>query len=213
VLYPLSLKLSGRTVAVVGAGVVALRKVETLLPCEARVRLVAPEAVPELRALAEQGALTWRARRFDPADLEGCTLVIAATEDEEVNRRVVDEAHRRGLLVNVVDVPELCDFYVPSVLRRGPLAVAVSSGGGSPAFSARLRRELDQQLHPSLAAYLELLAEARAEIRRRIPDDSRRRMVLSAALLDCEARELVEAGDLASARVALWRVIDAGTSG
>jgi precorrin-2 dehydrogenase/sirohydrochlorin ferrochelatase len=200
-------------VAVVGAGTVALRKVETLLECGARIRLIAPEAISELQQLAGNGTISWRSRPFEPSDLEGCALVFAATQNEPVNRRVVQEAHRRGLLVNVVDVPDLCDFYVPSVLRRGSLAVAVSSGGSSPAFSRRLRRELDAQLHPSIGSYLELLAEARTEIRRRVPNDTERRMALNSAPVDCPARRLVEQGDIGGARDALWHVIEDGTGG
>jgi len=211
-LYPLSLKLSGRLVAMIGAGGVALRKVEALLECGARIRIIAPEATEELQRLASDGAISWVARAFEPGDLDGCALVVAATGDEGVNRRVVEEAHRRGLWVNVVDVPELCDFYVPSVLRRGPLVVAISSGGASPAFSARLRRELGSQLHPSLGRYVELLAEARAEVRRRLPDDVQRRMSLNGALVDCGARELAERGDIEGARSVLWQVIDDNTA-
>ncbi|MBT3223643.1 MAG: bifunctional precorrin-2 dehydrogenase/sirohydrochlorin ferrochelatase, partial [Proteobacteria bacterium] len=120
-LYPLSLKLSGRLVAMIGAGKVALRKVETLLGHGAHVRLIAPEAVGELQQLASDGVLDWVPRRFEPRDLDACFLVFAATQIEAVNRQVFEEAHRRGLFVNVVDVPHLCDFYVPSVIRRGPL--------------------------------------------------------------------------------------------
>jgi len=195
----------------VGAGKVALRKVETLLECGACIRVIAPEATSELQQLARAGTVSWLARPFEPGDLDGCALVFAATQNEEVNREVVREAHRRGLLINVVDVPDLCDFYVPSVLRRGPLAVTVSSTGCSPAFSRRLSRKLGEQLHPSLGRYLELLAEARAEVRRRLPDDTERRMALNSALVACGARQLVEQGDIDGARSALWQMIDVGT--
>ena len=207
-LYPLSLKLSGRLVAIIGAGKVAARKVETLLRHGAHIRLIAPEAVFELRHLASEGTLDWLPRRFEPRDLDDCSLVFAATQDQAVNRQVFDEAHRRGLFVNVVDVPHLCDFYVPSVIRRGPMTVAISSGGCSPAFSRNFSRQLAKQISPSLGDYLELLAAARAEVRCRIPNDEKRRMKLNSALVECGADRLVEVGDLEGARGVLWRLID-----
>ncbi|MBT3223983.1 MAG: siroheme synthase, partial [Proteobacteria bacterium] len=107
-----------------------------------------------------------------------------------------------------VDVPHLCDFYVPSVIHRGPLTVAISSGGCSPAFSRNFRRHLDQHIHPTLGQYMELLAAARAEVKLRLPDDEKRRMKLNSDLVECGADRLVEAGDIEAARSALWRLID-----
>jgi len=207
-LYPITLKLERKRVAVIGAGQVALRKVQALLECGAQVRLVAPEAVEELQQLADQDALTWLAKPFASADLDGCALVVAATEDEAVNRAVVQAAHERSLLVNVVDVPELCDFHVPSILRRGPLTVAVSSAGCSPAFSRDFRRQLELLLPASLGPLLELLAEARAEVRRRIPHDVERRMAINSMLAGAGARERFESGDSLGARRLLWALID-----
>ncbi len=136
--YMACVDLSGRSVLVVGAGRVALEKVEGLLDCNARVTVVAPQIVPELEDLPVE--LIRRA--YCTEDLHGRFLVVAATSTSSVNRRVFGEAEERALLCNVVDVPELCSFILPAVLRRDPLAIAVSTGGASPVLAQRLRDEI-----------------------------------------------------------------------
>src|SRR2546429_4132479 len=123
-LYIACLRLSGRSCLVVGGGEVGLEKVEGLLACDADVTLVAPEAVPELRELAVEGSIRWGRRGFEPGDLEGRFLAIAATSETDVNISVYDEAERRAMLVNVVDVPPLCNFILPAIVRTRPLAIA-----------------------------------------------------------------------------------------
>lgn len=136
--YMTCLDLAGRSVLVVGAGRVALEKVEGLLDCGARVTVVAPQVVPELEDLPVE--LIRRGYRAD--DLGGRFLVVAATSTPSVNRRVFRDAEQRALLCNVVDVPELCSFILPAVLRRDPLAIAVSTGGASPVLAQRLRDDI-----------------------------------------------------------------------
>src|SRR5690348_13920180 len=121
--YIACLRLVGRRCAVVGGGDVGLEKVEGLLACEGDVTLVAPEAHPELVQLALEGSIRWQQRPYDPADLEGTFMVIAATNDTDVNIRVFEDAERRAMLVNVVDVPPLCNFILPAIVRTGPLAI------------------------------------------------------------------------------------------
>ena len=140
--YIACLKLSGRRCVVVGGGEIGLEKVEGLLACDARVVLVAPEAVPELQELAREGSIAWERREYRPEDLEGSFLVIASTDDTDVNIAVYDDAERRAMLVNVVDVPPLCNFILPAIVRSGPLAIAISTAGASPALAKRMKREI-----------------------------------------------------------------------
>jgi precorrin-2 dehydrogenase / sirohydrochlorin ferrochelatase len=154
--YMACLDLSGRSVLVVGGGRVALEKVEGLLDCGATVTVVAPQIVPELEHLPVE--LVRRAYRTD--DLAGRFLVVAATSTRSVNRRVFRDAETRPLLCNVVDVPELCSFILPAVHREGPIAVAVSTGGASPALAQRLRDEIAAVVRPEHAR---LAARLRAE--------------------------------------------------
>jgi uroporphyrin-III C-methyltransferase / precorrin-2 dehydrogenase / sirohydrochlorin ferrochelatase len=163
-LLPVFLKLDGRPGLLVGAGNVALEKVTTLLGTGVRLRVIAPEARPEFQELAAEGRIEWVQRAFDPADLDGNFLVIAATNDREVNATVYRESVRRGILVNSVDDPPHCDFYFASVVRRGDLQVAISTAGESPAVAQRLRREIDDQLPDELGPWLSEVGRLRREI-------------------------------------------------
>src|SRR3712207_488140 len=142
--YIACLRLTGRRCVVVGGGDVGLEKVEGLLACDGDVVLVAPEAHPELRALAEEGSIEWVRRAYEPADVERTFIVIAATNDTDVNIRVFEDAERRAMLVNVVDVPPLCNFILPAIVRTGPLAIAISTAGASPALAKRMKREITE---------------------------------------------------------------------
>jgi len=173
-LYPLSLKIDGRRCLVVGGGAVAERKIASLLECGADVVVVAPDATDQIRAWAASGRIKFFERPFEPADMAGALIAIAATGDPRVNSAVADVARASGALVNVVDVPELCDFYVPASVTRGDLQIAISTGGSSPALAKRLRIDLDRQFGPEYETYLELLARLRAELKARVPDRVRR---------------------------------------
>jgi precorrin-2 dehydrogenase / sirohydrochlorin ferrochelatase len=141
-LYMACLKLKGRRCLVVGGGEVGLEKVDGLLACDGDVTLVAPDAVPELVAYAEEGSIKWERRSFEDSDLDGSFLAIAATSDTDVNISVSVGAERRAMLVNVVDVPPLCNFILPAIVRSGPLAIAISTAGASPALAKRMKREI-----------------------------------------------------------------------
>jgi precorrin-2 dehydrogenase len=141
-LYIACLLLSGRRCLVVGGGEVGLEKVEGLLTCDGQVTLVAPKAVPELEAYAAEGSIAWEQREFADADLDGAFLAIAATSDTDVNVSVFEGAERRAMLVNVVDVPPLCNFILPAIVRSGPIAIAISTAGASPALAKRMRDEI-----------------------------------------------------------------------
>jgi precorrin-2 dehydrogenase / sirohydrochlorin ferrochelatase len=155
--YMACLDLEGRDVLVVGGGPVAVEKVEGLLDCGARVTVVAPEVAPEL----ERVDVVLLRRRYLRDDLEGRFLVVAATSTPSVNRQVFSDAEAQALLCNVVDVPELCSFILPAVHRVDPIAVAISTGGASPALAQRLRDEVAQVVRPEHAQLARQLREIR----------------------------------------------------
>ena len=167
--YIACLNLRGRPCLVVGGGEVGTEKVEGLLACDARVTLVAPDAEPTLRQLADQGSIEWARRAFEPADLEGRFLVIAATSDTEVNVSVYEHAERRAMLVNVVDVPPLCNFILPAIVRTGPLAIAISTAGASPALAKRMKREIADMFGEPYARLAVLLNDVRGWAKATLP--------------------------------------------
>ena len=160
--YPVNLVLTGRPCLVVGGGRVALRKVEGLLACGAAVTVVAPDVVDDLAALA----VAVERRAYQPGEAAGgYRLVIAATDDREVNQAVFDDADGAGVWVNSADDPDRCSFTLPAVVRRGPLLVTVATGGRSPALAAWIRSRLDQEFGPEYEALIALLADERATLR------------------------------------------------
>ena len=163
-LFPMFIKLAGRPCLVVGAGGVGTSKIEGLLAAGATVRVVAPEATPEVAERSRAGRLSWHARGFESQDLDGTFLAVVATPSRELNARVFEEASRRGVLCNVVDDPPYCDFYYPAVVRRGDLQIAVSTSGRSPALAARLRRDLEQQFGPEYEPWVEELGQEREKL-------------------------------------------------
>jgi precorrin-2 dehydrogenase / sirohydrochlorin ferrochelatase len=167
--YIACLKLTGRRCLVVGAGLIALEKVEGLLACDATVRIVAPDAVPELAGLADEGSVEWFAREYVAEDLEGTFMVIAATDDTDTNIRVYDDAEARAMLVNVVDVPPLCNFILPAIVRTGPLAIAISTAGASPALAKRMKREISELFGEPYARLAVMLNDARGWAKATLP--------------------------------------------
>lgn len=168
-LYIACLNLAGKTGLVVGAGPVGLEKAQGLLHSRASVVVVAPEACSEIRDLSDGGVLEWKPRAYETADLDGCFIAIAATSDESLNRRVHADAEARSMLVNVADVPDLCNFILPAIAREGPVAIAVSTAGASPALAQRMRREAAETLGRPYADLAELLAEQRPWARKELP--------------------------------------------
>jgi siroheme synthase-like protein len=177
-LFPIFLKLDGRPCLVVGAGEIALSKIQSLLEAGGQVRVVAPDARPEVHALAMDGRIEWIARDYEPADLDAIFLVIAATDQPAVNHAVYEEAVRRGVLCNAVDDPPFCDFYFGSVVRRGDLQVAISTAGESPALAQRLRHEIDAQLPEDLGPWLTRLGSLRREVLALYPAGEDRKLLL-----------------------------------
>ncbi|MDQ2622773.1 MAG: bifunctional precorrin-2 dehydrogenase/sirohydrochlorin ferrochelatase [Actinomycetota bacterium] len=168
--YIACLKLSGRRCLVVGGGDIGLEKIEGLLACDATVELVAPEACTGVEALAAEGSIKWEQRAYGgPADLEGIFMVIAATNDSEVNIEVFDHAEERAMLVNVVDVPPLCNFILPAIVRTGPLAIAISTAGASPALAKRMKNEIATLYGEDHSRLAVILNEARGWAKSTLP--------------------------------------------
>jgi uroporphyrin-III C-methyltransferase/precorrin-2 dehydrogenase/sirohydrochlorin ferrochelatase len=177
-LLPIFLKLDGRPGLLVGAGNIALEKINSLLITGLRLRVIAPEAKSEIQQLARENRLEWIQRSFEAADLDGNFVVIAATDDLQVNATVYREAVRRGILVNSVDDPPHCDFYFGSVVRRGDLQIAISTAGESPAVAQRLRREIDARLSADIGPWLKNLGAFRREVLATLPQGDDRKALL-----------------------------------
>ncbi len=168
--YIACLKLTGRRCLVVGGGDIGLEKVEGLLACGGDVTLIAPVAHPELEALAGEGSIRWEKRPYGgPEDLERMFMVIACTDDSEVNIGVFDDAERRAMLVNIVDVPPLCNFILPAIVRTGPLAIAISTAGASPALAKRMKREISAMFGEEYARLAVILNDARGWAKGTLP--------------------------------------------
>jgi precorrin-2 dehydrogenase/sirohydrochlorin ferrochelatase len=195
-LYIACLKLRGRRCLVVGGGDVGLEKVEGLLACDGDVTLIAPTAHPELEALAAEGSIQWEKRPYaGAADLEGAFLAIAATDQTEVNIAVYDDAERRAMLVNVVDVPPLCNFILPAIVRSGPLAIAISTAGASPALAKRMKREVSELFGEDYARLAVILNDSRGWAKGTLPTYQDRKAFFDAIVGgDPDPIELIRAG-------------------
>jgi precorrin-2 dehydrogenase / sirohydrochlorin ferrochelatase len=167
--YMAALKLKGRRCLVVGGGDIGLEKVEGLLLCGGAVTLVAPDAIDELADYAKEGSIAWERREFRDSDLDGAFLAIAATNDTDVNISVSEGGERRAMLVNVVDVPPLCNFILPAIVRSGPLAIAISTAGASPALAKRMKREIAESFGEPYARLAVILNDHRGWAKATLP--------------------------------------------
>ena len=202
--YPVFLDLAGKPAVVIGGGKIARQKVEGLLNAGAQVTVISPELSAPLSRLAAGGRFRHTRREYRPGDLEGYALAFVATDDRSVNAVVAREGKERGVWVNAVDDPPNCDFIMPGVVERGPLVVAVSTSGTSPAMARKMREELQEFLTEEHVLMLELAAEVRAELRERgiqAPPD------IWNAALDAELKRLLAGGRRAEARDRLLRAL------
>ena len=194
--YVACLRLSGRRCVVVGGGDIGLEKVEGLLASGGEVTLVAPEAIDALASLAEEGSIAWEQRPYEPADLEGTFIVIAATDDTDVNIGVYEDAERRAMLVNIVDVPPLCNFILPAIVRTGPLAIAISTAGASPALAKRIKRQIADEYGEPYARLAELLNDARGWAKGTLPTYQDRKLFFESIVNgEPDPVELLRRGD------------------
>jgi precorrin-2 dehydrogenase / sirohydrochlorin ferrochelatase len=197
--YIACLKLTGRRCVVVGGGEIGLEKVEGLLACDGRVVLIAPEIEPALEQLAEEGSIEWIRRRYERGDLEGTFMAIAATNDTDVNIGVYNDAEERAMLVNVVDVPPLCNFILPAIVRTGPLAIAISTAGASPALAKRMKAQISETFGPEYARLAVLLNDVRGWAKGTLPTYQDRKAFFEDIVNgDPDPIELLRAGDEAA---------------
>ena len=194
--YIACLKLEGRKCLVVGGGDIGLEKVEGLLACNGEVTLVAPDAIDPLRSLADEGSIRWERRPYEPSDLEGTFMVIAATNDTDVNIGIYDDAEKRAMLANVVDVPPLCNFILPAIVRTGPLAIAISTAGASPALAKRMKREVSDLFGEEYARLAIMLNEVRGWAKGTLPTYQDRKAFFESIVNGTpDPVELLRAGD------------------
>jgi siroheme synthase-like protein len=199
--YIACLRLTARRCVVVGGGDVGLEKVEGLLACDGDVTLVAPDAHPSLMEFASEGSIRWEQREYVDSDLDGALIAIAATNDTDVNIRVFEDAERRAMLVNVVDVPPLCNFILPAIVRTGPLAVAISTAGASPALAKRMKREISGLFGEPYAQLAVLLNDARGWAKATLPTYQDRKEFFEGIVNgDPDPVELLRAGDVDAVR-------------
>ena len=181
--YPAALKLEGKDCLVVGAGPVAAEKIDGLVGAGASVTVIARTVVPEVQALVDDATIRLELRSFHVGDLDGRFLAIAGTSDEELNRRIHSAADARNMLVNVVDVPSLCNFILPAVTRLGPIAIAVSTSGASPALAKRMRDEIEELFGDEHARLAVLLNEVRDWARAELPTYQHRKVFFDSIVL------------------------------
>ncbi len=194
-LYPIFLKIESSPCLVVGGGKVAERKVKSLLQAGARVTVVAPEVSAAINALAEAGRIEWRRQTYRSGEAGDYTLVIAATDSPGVNRSVYRDAMQNRMLVNSVDDPEHCSFYVPALVRRGQLLVAVSTSGAVPYFARKLREYLETKLYPGIGHDLERLKKLRSAILRRTAGSRKEKKEQFEQLLKPEVEQILKKVD------------------
>lgn len=197
--YPIFADLSGRRCLVIGGGEVAQRKAIALLGCGARVTVVSPTLTRRLSTYARQGRIRRLARRFRPTDLRGAWLVCAATDDQAVNELVSHAARRLNIFANVVDQTPLCSFIAPAIVQRGPLTIAVSTGGASPSLAKALRRDIERAVGTHHVAMLRLLRDLRGLAKDRLTDPRDRKRYFD-RLLRGRVFALVREGKPAAAR-------------
>ncbi|MDE2801869.1 MAG: bifunctional precorrin-2 dehydrogenase/sirohydrochlorin ferrochelatase [Chloroflexota bacterium] len=203
--YPVFLTVEGRRCVVIGGGTIAERKVEGLLDAGAEVTVVTPECTAGVRALADAGEVALVERAYEPGDLAGAFIAIAATDDSDVNEAVSREAAERNVPLNVVDVTHLCTFIAPSIVRRGPVTLAMSTGGLAPALARKLRESLEANDALAFADLAEMTARVRADLRgRSVTVDPEGWQ----ASLNSEVLELFQSGERERAEARLTELLE-----
>ena len=205
--FPIYLNLENKRVVVIGGGEVAERKVASLSGSGAMITIISPEVTSELAGMADDQIIELKTREYVPGDCTGAALVLSATDDPEVSRLVWEEASAAGIFVNTADQPAFCDFIMPAVVRRGCLAIAISTSGRSPALAARLREEVSEILTPEYAQLAELLAQVRSEIRQRIHHEEDRK-ALHYRIVDSDIIACLKKNDSTCAARRLREIIE-----
>jgi precorrin-2 dehydrogenase/sirohydrochlorin ferrochelatase len=206
--YPAILMLDGRLGVVIGGGAVGERKVRTLLDAGARVKVITPQATPRLKQLAQNDDIELLERPYERGDLKGAAVVIASTDERDVNQAIYEEAIEEGVPVNVVDDPPHCTFIAPSIVRRGDLMIAISTGGTNPAMAVRIREKLEKEFGPEYEAYFELIKRLKAEVEQATTQQERADAWYR--VVDSDVLDLVRAGKMDAAYARAVELIGAG---
>ena len=204
--YPIYLQLHDLPCVVIGGGKIAEGKVDGLLTAGAKVRIISPDLTPHLENLVEHHQVEYLARAYQHGDLTGAFVVICATDQNEINHQVWQEASANGQLVNVVDDTPRCNFIAPAILRKGDLTIAISTAGRAPALAVRLKERLQEQIGPEYERFLELSGQLREPLARHVPDFETRK-ALWYQIVDSKALDLLAQGDEPAAMEVISQVV------
>ena len=207
--YPIHLDIKNRHCLVVGGGAVGTRKVNTLLECGARVRVVSPEPTRQLTKLASEGAITLARRAYRSADLDGAFLVIGATDDESLNQQISNDAALTNTLCNIADRPEVCNFILPSIVQRGDLVITISTSGKSPALAKKLRQKLETQFGQEYAEFLLLMGAIRKKLLSQDHAPEAHKGLFN-QLIDSDLIRLMQAGKTEEINSLLYNILGEG---
>ena len=207
--YPVHLDIKNRNCLVVGGGAVGTRKVNTLLACGARVIVVSPDPTRQLKKMAAEGSITLRERAYRNVDLKDMLLVIGATDDEKLNRQISEEAEQIGILCNIADRPEVCNFILPAVVQRGDLVITISTSGQSPALAKRLRRKLEAQFGEEYADFLLLMGAIRKKLLSQAHEPEAHKALFN-QLIDSDLIELLRTGQRKQLNLLLCEILGEG---
>ena len=185
ILYPIFLKLEGKTCKVIGGGEIGTQKVKSLLDAKADVTVISPSVTQELRDLAEQCLIKIISRKYEPTDLDNCFLLFVATDDKELNHRIFTDANDKNIICNVVDDPPNCDFYVPAIYTKGDLKIAVSTNGKSPYMARKIKEDLAQFYGEGFEVFLALLGDIREELKLKIDTEEERKALVLKICNNC----------------------------
>ena len=207
--YPIHLNIKNRNCLVVGGGAVGTRKVNTLLTCGARVTVISPAPAQQLKKLAEKGSITLRERIYRSADLKDMFLVIGATDDEKLNHQISEDAGQFGILCNIADRPEACNFVLPSIVQRGDLVITISTSGQSPALAKRLRRRIEAQFGEEYADFLLLMGAIRRKLLSKAHEPEAHKALFN-QLIDSGLIELLRTGQKKELNSLLYKILGEG---
>ncbi len=207
--YPIHLDIKNRNCLIVGGGAVGTRKVKTLLECGARVTVISPDPTPQLARLASEGSVALKKRAYRSDDLGGMFLVIGATDDETLNRQVSKDADQANILCNIADRPEVCNFILPSIVRRGDLVITISTSGKSPALAKQLRQKLETQFGQEYADFLLLMGAIRQKLLSQSHEPEAHKALFN-QLIDSDLIQLMQAGKTEEINSLLYKILGEG---
>ena len=207
--YPIHLDIKNRHCLIVGGGAVGTRKVNTLLECGAHVTVISPDPTSHLARLASEGSITLKKRAYRSDDLAGMFLVIGATDDESLNLQVSEDAERAQILCNIADRPEVCNFILPSIVRRGDLVITISTSGKSPALAKHLRQKLETQFGREYADFLLLMGAIRQKLLSQAHEPEAHKALFN-QLIDSNLIQLIQADKTEEINALLYKILGEG---